>query len=1084
CMESLERGRNYSFTALIKNEQGYRDICELMTAANTREQFYFVPRLSLEQLVSTYAKGNIILLTSDIGSVFQRNDFAKIISTLITAGGKDNFYSVVYPHPTPFYDQINVRAMKVASALKIEPVAFYPAYYESIDDADIKDIAHMVTNNIKIDQPHRLRIPHQRDNAVNGRRHLLEALKAFSVRMDVPVTAAMASTTQDTIIDACTWRWHELPPALPKMADDEPATLMKLAVAGLRKRLTTKEFGYTPPASENRVYVERLKYEMDTLTRLGFCGYFLMVRDLMNHSRETGIPVGPGRGSSAGSLVAWCIGITNVDPIRHGLLFERFINPERLDLPDADLDFSQARRHEVIEYLNERYGEDYVAGIPNFTYLGAASALRDTARIYGVESADMAVSKELKNVEDDSLPLEELREQLASLDKYATKYPDAFNAACKLQSLMRGFGRHAAGMIVAGVPLTERTPVERRGDARCIAFDKRYCEAMGLIKLDVLGLATLDLLDSAKRYIKENTGEDINLDAISLEDRKVLDGFAAGYTQGVFQLESGPMRKLLKDLGGGIEPMSFKTVVATTALFRPGPIQSGMLDDYVSVAKGFMAPHSIHPRLEEVTRETNGVLLYQEQIMQSSRVLAGFSMAEADALRSAIGKKNMDKMKAIGSDFVERAQAGWVTLSLKNGGTVEVHKHAKLDCSDGKRRSYSEAISDGIDYVEIVSEQEGLSKEKAQEIWGAFEKFGGYAFNKSHSVAYSLISYQSMWLKTHYPAEFFAAALTILGEDKHQGLVKDALTYGIRVLPPDVNVSSNRIEIRTLEDGSQALYAPFSAVKGCSENGCQAIMRAREKVGGKFESVAQFDEAVEKRACNSRVRESLHKVGAFASIEPGSLPATDPERLRDQAELMGNLIIDAVKASRPFEMNPKRSAEINVLMTRMAAEMGLGEELIRPTIGIKPKIMIILDNANGNDARTGYFMENGYDDFKAKLLTVGDLRMGDLYVTGVCKKVKDKEKDYTKDEIGQFTDFMREEINLVRPTYILTCGSRSTALFNNKSKPSDLIGRKEYFPELDATVFYGFNPNILYFRPEEGERLEAILADIAETINK
>lgn len=1084
CMESLVRDRSYCFTALIKNEQGYRDVCELMTLANKREQFYFVPRLALEQLAAAYAKGNIILLTSDIGSVFQRRDFAKIIGTLVTAGGRDNFYSVVYPHPTPFYDQINVRAMKVASALKIEPVAFYPAYYEAIDDADIKDIAHMVTNNIKIDQPHRLRIPHQRDNAVNGRRHLLEALKAFSVRMGVPVTAAMASTTQDTIIEACTWRWHELPPALPKMADDEPATLMKLAVAGLRKRLTTKEFGYTPPASEHRVYVERLKYEMDTLTRLGFCGYFLMVRDLMNHSRETGIPVGPGRGSSAGSLVAWCIGITNVDPIRHGLLFERFINPERLDLPDADLDFSQVRRHEVIEYLNERYGEDYVAGIPNFTYLGAASALRDTARIYGVDAADMAVSKEFKNLEDDSLSLEELREQLASLDKYATKNPEAFKAACKLQSLMRGFGRHAAGMIVAGVPLIERTPVELRGNARCIAFDKRYCEAMGLIKLDVLGLATLDLLDSAKRYIKESTGEDINLDAIPLDDRKVLDGFAAGYTQGVFQLESGPMRKLLKDLGGGIEPMSFKTVVATTALFRPGPIQSGMLDDYVSVAKGFMAPHSIHPRLEEVTRETNGVLLYQEQIMQSSRVLAGFSMAEADALRSAIGKKNMDKMKAIGSDFVERAQAGWVTLSLKNGGTVEVHKHAKLDCSDGKRRSYSEAIGDGIDYVEIVSEQEGLSKEKAQEIWDAFEKFGGYAFNKSHSVAYSLISYQSMWLKTHYPAEFFAAALTILGEDKHQGLVKDALTYGIRVLPPDVNVSSNRIEIRTLEDGSQVLYAPFSAVKGCSENGCQAIMRAREKVGGKFESLEQFEEAVEKRACNSRVRESLQKVGAFASIESGSLPATDPERLRDQAELMGNLVIDAVKASRPFEMNPKRSAEVNVLMTRMAAEMGLGDNLIRPSIGIKPKIMVILDNANGNDGRTGYFMENGYDDFKAKLLTAGDLRMGDLYVTGVCKKVKDKEKDYTKDEIGQFTDFMREEINLVRPTYVLTCGSRATSLFNNKSKPSDLVGRKEYLPELDATVFYGFNPNILYFRPEEGERLEAILTDIAETINK
>lgn len=1082
CMESLKRGRNYSFTALIKNEQGYRDICELMTAANTREQFYFVPRISLEQLAATYAKGNIILLTSDIGSVFQRNDFAKIISALITAGGKDNFYCVVYPHPTPFYDQINVRAMKAANALKIEPVAFYPAYYESPDDADIKDIAHMVINNIKIDQQYRLRIPHQRDNAVNGRSHLLAALKSFSVRMNMPISSLMVSTTQDAIINACKWRWHELSPSLPKMADDEPATLMKLAVSGLRKRLTTKEFGYIPPASKHRAYVSRLKYEMDTLTRLGFCGYFLMVHDVMNHSRETGIPVGPGRGSSAGSLVAWCIGITNVDPIRHDLLFERFINPDRIDLPDADLDFSQARRHEVVEYLNERFGEDYVAGIPNFTYLGAASALRDTARIFGVNAADMAVSKELKNVEDDSLSLEELREQLASIDKYATKYPDAFNAACKLQNLMRGFGRHAAGVIVSGSPLTERTPVERRGDSRCIAFDKRYCESMGLIKLDVLGLATLDLLDIAKRYIKENTGEDINLDAISLEDRKVLDGFAAGYTQGVFQLESGSMRKLLKDLGAGMEPMSFKTIVATTALFRPGPIQSGMLDDYVAVAKGFMLPHSIHPRLEDVTRETNGVLLYQEQIMQSSRVLAGFSMAEADALRSAIGKKNMDKMKKIGTDFVERAKAGWVTLLLKDGSTLEVHKRAILDCPDGKRRNYIEAINDGTDYIEVVSEQEGISQDKAQEIWDAFEKFGGYAFNKSHSVAYSLISYQSMWLKTHYPAEFFAASLTILGEDKHQGLVKDALTYGIRVLPPDVNVSSNRIEIRTLEDGRQVLYAPFSALKGCSEIGSRAIMKAREKVGGKFESLAQFEEATEKRAVNSRVREALQKVGAFASIEHGSLPATATERLRDQAELMGSLVIDTVKASRQFEMNPKRSAEINALMSRMAAEMGLGDKLIRPSIGIKPKIMIILDNANTNDDRSGCFMESGYDTFKAQLLATGDLRMGDLYVTGVCKKLKEKEKDYTKDEVGKFTDFMLEEINLVRPTYVLTCGSRATALFNNKSKPSDLVGSKEYLPALDATIFYGFNPNILYFRPEEGERMEAILADIAEAL--
>lgn len=260
-------------------------------------------------------------------------------------------------------------------------------------------------------------------------------------------------------------------------------------------------------------------------------------------------------------------------------------------------------------------------------------------------------------------------------------------------------------------------------------------------------------------------------------------------------------------------------------------------------------------------------------------------------------------------------------------------------------------------------------------------------------------------------------------------------------------------------------------------------MRARAKVGGHFTDIMQFEEAVEKRACNSRVRDSLDRVGAFASIIPGSVPATSEERRRDQAELMGNLVIDAVKATRQFEMNPKRQAEVNVLMTNMAAEMGLGDELIRPSIGIKPRLMIILDNANGNDGKTGYFMESGYDDFKAKLLVADDLKMGDLYVTGVCKKVKDKEKDYTKDELGQFNEFIKAEVALVRPTYILTCGAKSTSLFNNKSKPSDLVGRKEYLPELDVTVFYGFNPNILHFRPEEGEKLEMILADVAEAVN-
>lgn len=694
--------RPYSFTALIKNNEGYKDLCELMTLGNRREQFYFVPRISLKQLAEVYAKGNILLLTSDRDSIFHRPDFVSILTTVLSAGGRDNFYSVVYPIATPLYDQLNAKAMKVAQALKLSPVAFYPAYYEKEEDADLRDIAHMVINNIKTDQPYRFHIPHQRDNSIQGRKHLLIRLMEFAKRMNIDgITPAMVNETQEEIISACSWRWHEMPVSLPVMAEDEGEKLTRMAADGLKRRLTTLEFGWKPPADQYSAYISRLRYELSVLKRLGFCGYFLMVENLLTWAREEDIPVGPGRGSSAGSLVAWAIGITNIDPIRHGLLFERFINPERLDLPDADLDFSQAQRQRVLEYLEEHYGEEFVAGIPNFSYLGMASALRDTARIYGVSSEDMAVSKQLRPFDDEGLSLEETREQLGALDKYAKANPEAFDAACKLQSLMRSYSKHAAGVIVSGVPLTERTPVELRNGVRCIAFDKRFCESMGLIKLDVLGLATLDLLALAKRYIKENEGVDVNLDAIPLDDRRVLDGMALGETTGVFQFESGGMRNLLKNLGSGIKPMSFEMAVATTALYRPGPMQSGMMDTYVSVARGYEDASSLHPSLDDLTRETNGVLVYQEQIMKASQILAGFSLAEADMVRKAIGKKDIEKMKKIGADFSERAQMGWLEVQTDDGQTVVVHRAALHLCADGKKRTATQAMEEDADIIEF-----------------------------------------------------------------------------------------------------------------------------------------------------------------------------------------------------------------------------------------------------------------------------------------------------------------------------------------------------------------------------------------------
>lgn len=382
----------------------------------------------------------------------------------------------------------------------------------------------------------------------------------------------------------------------------------------------------------------------------------------------------------------------------------------------------------------------------------------------------------------------------------------------------------------------------------------------------------------------------------------------------------------------------------------------------------------------------------------------------------------------------------------------------------------------------VVAEHDGLTEERAPEIWDIFEKSGGYAFNKSHAVAYTLISYQAMWLKTYYPAEFFAAAISILGEDKHQDLVNDAADYGISILPPDINISSFRIEIRDI-DGRPALYAPFSSVKGCSETGSKAIVDARNKVGGSFSNKEQFMEVVNKRFCNSRVIESLDAVGAFANIEADQLPAMDESRRKSQAELMGNLVIEAVKTSRKFVMDEKINANINLLMNRIADEEGLKNELVRPRTGRKPRFMIILDGASKGDVKSGYFMESGYNEFRAILTNAGFL-VGDLYITGVMKKAKNEgEKSYAKEDISKFTEYMKTEIELAKPTYILAAGSLAASLFNNKSKPSDLVGRKEYFAAMDATVFYAFNPNILYFRPEEGEKLIKIVEDVANAIN-
>lgn len=380
--------------------------------------------------------------------------------------------------------------------------------------------------------------------------------------------------------------------------------------------------------------------------------------------------------------------------------------------------------------------------------------------------------------------------------------------------------------------------------------------------------------------------------------------------------------------------------------------------------------------------------------------------------------------------------------------------------------------------MSITKEIEGIPEAKAKQIWDALEKNGAYQFNKSHAVSYTLISYESMWIKTYYSAQFFAAALTILPEDKHTGLVLDALDCGIKILPPDINISSDRYEIVPNDHGSYDLYAPFSSVKGCSEVGARAILEARKKVGGKFSSVEQFEEAVSKRSCNSKIRNNLGLVGAYASIQAGTPSATDPIRLKDQAELMGAIVVDAVRVTRKFAIDKMAKKEIEALMDDLRTVSD--QNISKPYIGDNPKLMIIFDYPNKGDDSAGLFFSRGYNDFKDMLKAVG-INNDQLYVTGFGKSLKPKD-GYPIELQNMYQDFINKEIDIIKPTYILAAGSLACSLFNSDKKASDLVGQKEYLKHLDATVFYAFNPSILYFRPEEMEKLALILQSVADTI--
>jgi DNA polymerase-3 subunit alpha len=640
--------------------------------------------------------------------------------------------------------------------------------------------------------------------------------RAEMVALFADLPEAVSSTVE--IAERCAFRPRTHQPILPRFsvgegsaAADEATELRRRAEAGLNDRLTTA--GVASGHTEDE-YRERLEFELGVIANMKYPGYFLIVSDFIQYAKKQGIPVGPGRGSGAGSLVSYALTITDLDPIRFGLLFERFLNPERVSMPDFDIDFCQDKREAVIRYVQERYGRDQVAQIITFGTLQARGVLRDVGRVLQMPYGQ--VDKLCKLVPQNPAAPVSLAQAIDGEPKLQAERDSdpvvkrAFAIARKLEGLTRHASTHAAGIVIGDRPLTELVPLYRdpKSDMPVTQFNMKWVEQAGLVKFDFLGLKTLTVLEKAVGLVRRR-GVEIDLATIPLDDKKTYDLLAGAEAVGVFQLESAGMRRALLDM----RPDRFEDIIALVALYRPGPMAN--IPTYCARKHGMEPPDYIHAKLEPILKETFGVIIYQEQVMQAAQILAGFTLGEADLLRRAMGKKIMKEMRAQRERFVT--------------GCVE----------------------------------RGVERHQADAIFDLLERFAEYGFNKSHAAAYAMVAYQTAYMKANHPVEFLAATMTLdIGNtDKLAEFRAEAERLGIRLDPPSINRSGVEFDV----EGNTIVYA-LAALKGVGRQAVETIIEARN--GGKFADLADFAARINPRAINKRVVESLTAAGAFDAFEP------------------------------------------------------------------------------------------------------------------------------------------------------------------------------------------------------------------------
>lgn len=802
---------------IAKNQQGYQNLLKLVSHSFTANNTNDDPHINFQDLIE-FHQGIIclnghpdsylakLILNNEQNTALQElNKYFKLF--------KDNLYIEILRHDLKGEPKLEAILLDFAYNNNIPIVATNDAYFLTEDMYEAHDALLCISAGRYVSEDDRRKLTNQ---------HYFKSAKQMKeLFADLP--EAIENTLN--IARRCSVKSEESPPMLPNFAIyngiSEGEQLKIEAFKGLDHRLTTvidNEYSESKKKEIKDIYVQRLEYELKVIIGMKFPGYFLIVSDFIKWSKRAGIPVGPGRGSGAGSVVAWCLEITELDPIKFGLIFERFLNPERISMPDFDIDFCQERRDEVIKYVQEKYGKNNVAQIITFGKLQARAVIRDVGRVLQLpytqvdKISKMVPFNQINPVTlADAIAMEPMlkkaRDSDANIDRLIT-------IALKLEGLHRHASTHAAGIVISGKNLEEIVPLYKdyKSDMIVVQYSMKYAEAAGLVKFDFLGLKTLTVINNCCTLLKQQ-GVDIEINKISLEDQITYNMLSKGKSTGVFQFESSGMKDSLRKM----KPDCLEDLIALGALYRPGPMDNIPL--YIACKHGLDTPDYLHPMLKETLEETFGIIIYQEQVIKIAQILAGYTAGAADLLRRAMGKKIKAEMDAQRQLFVEGA----------------IHNN--------------------------------VDKQQAEQIFDQVAKFAGYGFNKSHATAYALISYQTAYLKANFPVEFFITSmnLEINDTDKINIFCQEAIKENIKLLPPDINKSNIYFSIELDQDNNKAIRYGLGAIKNVGLTAMENLVEIRNK-GGLFKDINNFIERVNSKVINKRQLESLTKVGAFDSI--------------------------------------------------------------------------------------------------------------------------------------------------------------------------------------------------------------------------